>query len=169
MGLAKGFPVGLIERPMAFNQDIKALVPKEGVSGPFLLYALSFAGPRVLQNVSNAAHGTKRLGQDDLNNLAIFVPPLAEQRAIAAILDAIQSAARKAEVVTGKAIALKRAAMRELFTRGLRGEAQKETEIGLVPESWTAAPVGQLAEVKGSECLRAFRLFKKTQAGLTSA
>ena len=31
---------------------------------------------------------------------------------------------------------LKRAAMRTLFTRGLRGEAQKETEIGPVPESW---------------------------------
>ncbi len=29
--------------------------------------------------------------------------------------------------------------MRELFTRGLRGEAQKETEIGPVPESWDAS------------------------------
>lgn len=26
--------------------------------------------------------------------------------------------------------------MRKLFTRGLRGEVQKETEIGLVPENW---------------------------------
>ena len=33
-------------------------------------------------------------------------------------------------------MALKRAAMHTLFTRGLRGEAQKETEIGPVPESW---------------------------------
>ena len=32
--------------------------------------------------------------------------------------------------------------MRELFTRGLRGEAQKETEIGPVPESWTSSPLG---------------------------
>ena len=31
---------------------------------------------------------------------------------------------------------LKRAAMRTLFTRGLRGEAQKDTEIGLMPKSW---------------------------------
>lgn len=31
---------------------------------------------------------------------------------------------------------LRRAAMQLLFTRGLRGEAQKETEIGPVPESW---------------------------------
>jgi len=31
---------------------------------------------------------------------------------------------------------LKQAAMSELFTRGLRGEALKETEIGLMPSSW---------------------------------
>jgi type I restriction enzyme S subunit len=37
---------------------------------------------------------------------------------------------------------LKQATMRELFTRGLRGEAQKETEIGLVPDSWELAAIG---------------------------
>lgn len=31
---------------------------------------------------------------------------------------------------------LKSATMRELFTRGLRGEVQKDSEIGAIPESW---------------------------------
>lgn len=35
--------------------------------------------------------------------------------------------------------------MRELFTRGLRGEAQKETAIGPVPESWDIAAIGDVA------------------------
>ena len=34
--------------------------------------------------------------------------------------------------------------MKDLFTRGLRGEAQKETEIGLVPESWASVQLGQV-------------------------
>ena len=34
--------------------------------------------------------------------------------------------------------------MRTLFTCGLRGEAQKETEIGPVPESWELSPLGAL-------------------------
>ena len=42
---------------------------------------------------------------------------------------------------------LKRAAMRTLFTRGLRGEAQKETEMGLVPESWRRMPISSLGRV----------------------
>jgi type I restriction enzyme S subunit len=32
--------------------------------------------------------------------------------------------------------------MRELFTRGLRGEPQKETEIGPVPEGWEVSTIG---------------------------
>ena len=36
--------------------------------------------------------------------------------------------------------------MRELFTRGLRGEAQKETEIGPVPESWRRGPSSSFAK-----------------------
>lgn len=42
---------------------------------------------------------------------------------------------------------LKRVAMTRLFTNGLRGEAQKETEIGLVPASWDVAPLGSLGKI----------------------
>ena len=44
-----------------------------------------------------------------------------------------------------RAQGLKHAAMRTLFTRGLRAEAQKETEIGPVPESWEIAAIGDVA------------------------
>ena len=37
--------------------------------------------------------------------------------------------------------------MQQLFTRGLRGEAQKETEIGLMPESWQMEKLGQVADI----------------------
>lgn len=36
--------------------------------------------------------------------------------------------------------------MRALFTRGLKGEAQKETEIGPVPESWDVVDFGAVRE-----------------------
>lgn len=42
---------------------------------------------------------------------------------------------------------LKRATMRALFTRGLRGEAQKDTQIGPVPESWESMPISALGDV----------------------
>jgi len=70
-----------------------------------------------------------------------------EQKAIAAVL-------RQTELVLAQQSALletlqeiKRAAMTHLFTHGLRGEAQKETEIGLVPESWAEVSVADLGEI----------------------
>ncbi len=41
---------------------------------------------------------------------------------------------------------LKRATMRTLFTRGLRGEAQKETEVGPALESWNLVNFASVRE-----------------------
>lgn len=41
--------------------------------------------------------------------------------------------------------------MQTLFTCGLRGEAQRETEIGSVPESWGATPIASIGRVKGGK------------------
>jgi type I restriction enzyme, S subunit len=42
---------------------------------------------------------------------------------------------------------LKLATMRELFTRGLRGETLKDSEFGPVPESWQIAKIDDLGKV----------------------
>ena len=60
-----------------------------------------------------------------------------EQRTIAGLLWRTQDLLRACEDTIEAAQKLKQFAMRELFTRGLRGEPQKETEIGPVPESWS--------------------------------
>jgi type I restriction enzyme, S subunit len=91
MGLAKGFALALIERPMAFNQDLKALVPGDKLSGSYLMHALTEAGPRMLANITTAAHGTKRLSQSDVLGFPVPVPPLVEQQEIATILDVLDA------------------------------------------------------------------------------
>lgn len=65
-----------------------------------------------------------------------------EQKAIAGVLRQTESALQKQFELLQTLQELKQAAIRELFTRGLRGEAQKETEIGLVPESWEVESLG---------------------------
>jgi type I restriction enzyme S subunit len=95
MGLANGIPIGEVTSPVAFNQDIRAIIPPATVDSRFLLLALrhSFAdgGKAVL---SSAAHGTLKIDSDALRRVAFPVPPLHEQRRIVAILDeAFQSIA----------------------------------------------------------------------------
>ena len=66
----------------------------------------------------------------------IVIPPPSEQRKIAAVLGLVQRAIEQQERLIALTAELKKALLHNLFTEGLRGEPQKQTEIGPVPESW---------------------------------
>ena len=71
---------------------------------------------------------------------------LDEQRQIADVLWVVHEAIDRSAVLIEEGQVLKRAAMRALFSRGLRGESQKETEIGLAPESWEVTNLGSVRD-----------------------
>lgn len=83
MSLAKEFRISLASRPMAFNQDVKALIPRDGVCGRFIFYALAAQADSIRDLATEAAHGTKKLEMDRLENVQIALPPLEQQRAVA--------------------------------------------------------------------------------------
>ena len=91
----------------------------------------------------NSHSAVPGLNREDAYAIAAKLPLRDEQCDIAKVLDCVENSIGLETAAMGNAQELKRAAMRELFTRGLRGEAQKETEIGLVPESWKLASIGQ--------------------------
>lgn len=74
-------------------------------------------------------------------------PELPEQRRIAHVLSTVQTAIEQQERLIALTRELKAALMKKLFTEGLRGEKQKETEIGLVPESWEVVPLKKYCNV----------------------
>ncbi|MDT3669649.1 MAG: restriction endonuclease subunit S [Aromatoleum sp.] len=71
-----------------------------------------------------------------------------EQRQIARVLATVQRAIEQQQAIIATTRELKRSLMHKLFTEGLRGEAQKQTEIGLVPESWAVKRIGEIATLK---------------------
>lgn len=79
-----------------------------------------------------------------LKEYSLPVPPRAEQQRIAQVLRTVQAAIEQQERLIRTTTELKQALMQKLFTEGMRGEAQKETEIGLVPESWEVVKLGDL-------------------------
>lgn len=86
MGLFKDLPVVLCDRPVTFNQDIKALVAKGDIDSEYLAFALVARKSDILRHVDSAGHGTGRLDTDLLKSTPLPVPPLPEQRKIAEIL-----------------------------------------------------------------------------------
>src|SRR5688572_20147610 len=100
----------------------------------------------MLQNVTDAAHGTKRLSQEDLRGFEVPVPDVTEQDAIAAVLDHVVVAMEAEADALRKTQQLKVEASREIFRRGLRGEEHKETEIGPIPHVWECVKFSAVRE-----------------------
>lgn len=86
MILAKDTPVAMAEVPMAFNQDLKGIVPKPAITGEFLLNALTHRRQSLTQIIGTSAHGTRRIGTGDIEDFLVPQPSLEEQRHIGDIL-----------------------------------------------------------------------------------
>jgi type I restriction enzyme, S subunit len=63
------------------------------------------------------------------------------------VLRLVQRALEQQERLIALTTKLKKALLHQLFTRGLRSEPQKQTEIGPVPESWEQRPLEQAGDV----------------------
>ncbi len=83
-----------------------------------------------------------------LKELSVPKPKPAEQRKIAAVLGKVQAAVEVEGELIRVTRELKQAALRQLFTRGLRCEPQKQTDLGPIPESWDVVPLGTLFETQ---------------------
>jgi len=83
MTLLKDIPICVLRRPMSFNQDVKAVRPKEDLDGDFLPHLLLGNKERLLKMVDVAGHGTGKLNTDELRSLDVMLPQPAEQRRIA--------------------------------------------------------------------------------------
>lgn len=88
------------------------------------------------------------LSKSKLSELPMALPPLPEQKNIAFILSTVQRAIEEQERIIQTTTELKKALMYKLFTEGLRGEPQKQTEIGPIPENWEVVQVGDVAKIQ---------------------
>lgn len=101
MSLAKEFRVGVTTRRVAFNQDLRGLVPDSDIDPRYLVHFLKSAWAEISARTDSAAHGTKRLPTDKLGSLEVPVLPLPEQKRIAAILDKADAIRRKRQEASG--------------------------------------------------------------------
>ncbi|MBS4035863.1 MAG: restriction endonuclease subunit S [Ignavibacterium sp.] len=76
---------------------------------------------------------------------------LPEQKKIAHVLSKIQQAIETQEQIIKTTQELKKALMQKLFTEGLNGEPQKQTEIGPIPKSWEVIELGKLFKLSSGK------------------
>ncbi|RTA98078.1 restriction endonuclease subunit S [Pseudomonas aeruginosa] len=104
------------------------------------LHALYLGG--ATETLQRATTGIRNLDWHEYLRFEVPVRSLDEQKELVQLIGGVRKAYRVERELVEVLAELKCAAMTHLFTRGLRGEAQKETEIGLVPESWDVTSLG---------------------------
>jgi type I restriction enzyme S subunit len=116
MILAHSAPVARVERPVAFNQDIKGLVVRSDIDSNFVLWWLIAHEVLLLSLTNEATHGTKRIPTDELLKLKLRVPGLNEQAAVAGAVTDMDAELTALEQRRDKTRLLKQGMMQELLT-----------------------------------------------------
>ena len=117
--------------------------PTDEVDGPFLYqHVLSDAFVEFLK-LRMSGSNYPAVKSHDVGAYTLFLPPLAEQRKIAAILSSVDDAIEKTQAAIDQVQVVKRGLMQELLTRGLPGRHTRfrQTEIGEIPEAWRLLPL----------------------------
>lgn len=124
-----------VDFPFARGADgTQVLVPASDLDPRYFYYACKF--------IDVSARGYNRHFVQLKESVFACPEDIDLQRRIARVLRGVDRAISQEAARCELATEIKQAAMASLFTRGLRGEAQKETEIGWVPESWDVEPLG---------------------------
>lgn len=122
-------------------KDINKIQPKY-----ILYYLLHFYNRGCTYELQQRTTGIRNLNFKDYKKIQVPLPSLTEQRKIAFVLLKIQQAIEQQHKIIETTKELKKSLMYKLFTEGLNGEEQKETEIGLIPKSWKSESISNVVE-----------------------
>jgi type I restriction enzyme S subunit len=170
MTLHHDVPIVRTRFAAAFNQDVKAVVPRSRVLADYVPYLLLGNKPRLRSMVDSAGHGTGRLNSDSLKALQVAIPSIEEQRDIASFFGAIDDRIALLRETNATLEAIAQALFKSWFvdfdpvsakqegrapegmgeaTAALFPDGFEESELGLVPRGWRVAPLGEVVQSAG--------------------
>lgn len=86
MSLANEFRFGIAACDLTFNQDTKAIIPREDIDGLLIALLLAHEAETVLGMVDDTTHGTKRLQTELVESLKLVLPPKPLRNELVAVL-----------------------------------------------------------------------------------
>lgn len=137
-------PVNLADRECCIGRGLAAIRARE-IDSEFLYFNLLYAEELIAGLGSGSTFHA--INRTQLASVEVNEPEFdrTDQRKIAGVLSLVQRAIEQQERLIALTTELKKSLMHKLFTEGLRGEPQKQTEIGPVPESWVVAALESVA------------------------
>lgn len=141
----------------AYQNHLHRLRPKkDNINRKFFVFWMNYAIKNRGFYVYTANRTTiPNLSSSRLKNFKIPLPPLPEQKKIAAILSRVQEAKEKTEAVIDASKALKKSMMKHLFTYGPVSVKEADSVllttkgIGTFPKYWDIVRIGDVASLQG--------------------
>lgn len=139
--------------PAWLNQHLFKVVPQQGVDHDLLFHLLQAS----VVEMNKRTHGStmKHIKRGELREFSVSLPiDTAEQRALAEVLDTLDTTIRQTEAIIEKLKQVKHGLLHDLLTRGIdangelrppRSQAShlyKDSPIGWIPTGWTAGQLG---------------------------
>lgn len=90
-------PVGITTKIVAFNQDVKNIIPNKKINSVYLLYWFISKENKLLNIVSGTGIGAGKFDTEDLKHLLFHNPSLSEQEKIASFLSSVDTKIEKLE------------------------------------------------------------------------
>lgn len=144
--LRRAIPVAINLRPVALNQDMKAVIPDSGLLADYLAFVIRGNQEALLAEWRKAGATVESLEQDLLANQLVPIPPVPEQQAIAAFLHRetakIDALVEKKERLIELLDEKRAATITRAITQGLDSRSPMKdsgvAEIGQIPAHWEA-------------------------------
>lgn len=163
-------PVGIATRDVAFNQDVKALVPKQDVMSPWYLLFWLMGQEKYLLNtvVEYTGIGAGKLDTKRMQALEFLLPPRSEQDAIVELVKGMDDRINLLRETNATLEAIAQAMFKSWFvdfdpvhakqqgsaaegmseaTAALFPDSFEESELGLVPRGWKVGKVADIGEI----------------------
>jgi type I restriction enzyme, S subunit len=113
--------------------------------------AYLFHGPNFRRAAVRLGQGSTRfnISKNRLMDVVLPLPPLPEQKKIAAILSSVDEAIAATQAVIEQTRRVKEGLLQDLLTKGIGHTRFKQTEIGEIPEGWEVMRMDELSSRDG--------------------
>ena len=139
--------LGIAAERCCTNQQINSVIAGDSVISDYLYYAMESASRSLVGLAGTTA--VPIVSKSKFSAYRVMVPPLPEQRRIAAILSSVDDAIEKTQATVDQAQVVKRGAMQELFKRSLPGRDTrfKKAGTGELRAEWVVNTIGEIGKV----------------------
>ncbi|MBW2344065.1 MAG: restriction endonuclease subunit S [Deltaproteobacteria bacterium] len=130
-------PIGLVSiagRDMCTNQGFKSLIPGQDVYSGYLYHCMKWMAPKIADMGNGATF--KEVSKEVVSRVEIPLPPLSEQKRIAAVLDKADAIRRKRQAAIKLADEFLRAVFLDMFGDPVTN-----------PKGWEVYPIMDLGKV----------------------